>query len=328
MQRTRFAVDKHAQTQPIGGSQDVAAETKASAGGGDRIIEMRHATKVERARRTLDTTSVWLKFLCSWWWAGRLGLAVLATGAATLAAAASHTEQSPCDPSLAPSANYPFKYINRGDRCEGVYMQLVGSTTLTLLSFTAAFAAFDPKAGQPVVIGWPTPAKAGGVQLRALTTRQHLYYRMDTRVNAGGSQYRWPTDVLAAMGLARADIGLLGWIHLPVGGTDQEVLLPLAVSQRNPPSIAGTDAYALLVQPAAQLSELFITVTRPAADGGGERLVQPTRELGYGYYPADNPVEIPLEAPAESGVYAVQLGAKLRGGGVATLRILIYAPGR
>jgi hypothetical protein len=282
---------------------------------------------VERAMRTLDTTSVWLTFLCSWWPAGGRGLAVLAITAATWAPVVSNAEQSHCDPSLAPSANYPFKYINRGDRCEGVYMQLVGSTTLTLLSFTRAFAAFDPKAGQPLVIGWRAPAKASDVQLRALTTRQHLYYRMDTQAHAGDLQYRWPTDVLAAVGLGRADIGLLGWIHLPVGGADQEVLLPLTASQRNPPSVQGTDAYTLLVQPAAQLSELFITVTRLATDGGAERLVQPTRELGYGYYPADNPIEIPIEAPADSGVYAVQLGAKLRGGGAATLRTVFYAPG-
>jgi hypothetical protein len=74
------------------------------------------------------------------------------------------------------------------------------------------------------------------------------------------------------------------------------------------------------------LSELFVTITR-LADGGAERPVQPARELGYGYYPADNAIEIPIEAPAERGVYAVQLGAKLRGGGVSTLRFLFYAPG-
>jgi hypothetical protein len=235
------------------------------------------------------------------------------------------TEGSHCDPSLAPSSNYPFKYVDRGDRCEGVYVRLVGSTTLTMLSFTARFGAFDPKAGQPLPINWVPPPNTADVQLRALTTRQHLYYRMDTRVRAGETRYRWPTDVLAAMDLGRADIGLVGWTRQLVGGTEQEVLLPLSAGPVNPPGSAG--GYTLLVQSAAQLSELFVTVTRPAADGGAERTVQPARELGYGYYPADNAIEIPIEAPAERGVYAVQLGAKLRGGGVSTLRFLFYAPG-
>jgi hypothetical protein len=269
---------------------------------------------------------VWLKPLC--WLSTPRGfrLAVLEL-AATLAAATSiAATQSLCDPSLAPSINYPFKYINRGDRCEGVYIQLVGSTTLTMLSFTASFGEFDPKTGEPLAIGWPPPPNASDVQLRALTTRPHLYYRMDTRVRADKTGYRWPTDVLAAVGLRRADIGLMGWTQLVVGGSGQEVLLPLSASQGNPLSSTGKRAYTLVVQPAAQLSELYITVTRLASDGAAERVVQPTRELGYGYYPADNVIEIPIEAPTQRGVYAVQLGAKLRSGGVSTLRTLFYAP--
>jgi hypothetical protein len=260
------------------------------------------------------------------------GLAVLALaatlGPAMSEAAAWAAEASHCDPSLAPSANYPFKYINRGDRCEGVYIQLVGSTTLTMLSFTSVFGAFDAKTAQPLVIGWTPAPGTGEVQLRALTTRQHLYYRMDTRVRAGESRYRWPTDVLAAMGFGRVDIGLLGWIHLSVGGTDQEVLLPVSVNQGGSPIAAGTGPYTLLVEPAAQLSELFVTISRFPVEGGPERIVQPTRELGYGYYPADNVIEIPIEAPAERGVYAVQLGAKIRAGGASTLRFLFQAPGQ
>jgi hypothetical protein len=261
-----------------------------------------------------------------------LDLAVLAlaamVGTARSDVATAQAEPSHCDPSLAPSANYPFRYLNRGDRCEGVYVRLVGGTTLNLLSFTATFGAIDPKAGPPVVVEWPSAPNAAGVQLRAVTTRRHLYYRMDTSVRAGTAQYHWPTDVLAAVGLSRPDIGLIGWMHQMIGGTEEEVLLPLSASQGNAPGPAGRETYTLLVQPAAQLSELFITVKRLATDAGAERLVQPTHELGYGYYPADEAIEIPIEAPAEHGIYAVQLGAKLRGGGVSTLRFLFHAPGR
>ena len=259
------------------------------------------------------------------------GLAIVAIAATATApasmAATSSPDPSHCDPTLAPSANYPFKYINRGDRCEGVYIQLIGSSTLAMLSFTSTFGAFDPKTGQPLIIGWPPVPGAGDVQLRALTTRQHLYYRMDTRVRAGDAHYRWPTDVLAAMGFGRADVGLLGWTHLSIGGADQEVLLPLAVSQGTSPGSAAAGAYTLLVEPAAQLSELYVTLTRLAGDSAVEHTVQPARELGYGYYPANNTIEIPIEAPAERGIYAVQLGATLRGGGASTLRFLFQAPG-
>lgn len=259
------------------------------------------------------------------WSLAVLALAATLAGGTPDAVAAEADARSHCDPSLAPSSNYPFKYVDRGNRCEGVYIRLVGSSSLTMLSFTAAFGAFDPKAGRPLSIGWVPPPNASDVVLRALTTRQHLYYRMDTRVHAGETRYLWPTDVLAAMNLGRVDIGLVGWTRQMVGGTEQEVLLPLSASPGDPP--ASPKAYTLLVQSAAQLSELFVTVTRLAADGGAERPVQPARELGYGYYPADDAIEIPLEVPVERGVYAVQLGAKLRSGGAATLRFLFYAPG-
>jgi hypothetical protein len=55
----------------------------------------------------------------------KLGLAALALaaalGAGTSHAVTSEAERSHCDPWLAPASNYPFKYVDRGDRCEGVY---------------------------------------------------------------------------------------------------------------------------------------------------------------------------------------------------------------
>jgi hypothetical protein len=248
-------------------------------------------------------------------------LAGIALAATSTAGAESH-----CDPSLAPSTNHPYKYVARGDRCEGVYIQLVGSTPLKLLSFTSAFGAFDPQAGQPLTIEWSAPKWAPDVQLRALSMRRHFYYRMDTGVGAGGTRYRWPTDVLSAVKLGRAEIGLIGWTRRVVGGDVEDVLLPLAASQSS--EQRSTGPYTLLVQSATELSDLYLTITRLADDGGAEHIVQPSRELGYGYYPAENAIEIPIDAPTASGLYAVQLGARLRSGGTSTLRFVFYAPAR
>ncbi len=283
-------------------------------------IAVSAALTVDRTRRSHDTGTVRPKFLCSMSTTRRFGL-----GAVALSITSSVSAQSHCDPSLAPSSNHPFGYVDRGDRCEGVYIQLVGSTTLKLLSFTAAFDVLDLRAAQPLVIEWPAPPGASEVELRALSLRRRLFYRMDTSVRAGSTRYRWPTDILAAVNLGRADIGLVGWTRLAIGGAEQEVLLPLAASQRNPQTPTGP--YTLLVQPAAELDELFLTVTRLAADGSVERTVQPARELGYGYYPVESTIEIPIDAPAARGMYAVQLGARLRGGGASTLRFVFHAPG-
>jgi hypothetical protein len=247
-------------------------------------------------------------------------LAALALIAASSAAAPSH-----CDPSLAPSTNHPFGYAERGDRCEGVYIQAVSGTTLALLSFTTVFGPVDVDSGQPLLIEWPSPPGTGDVQLRALSMQRRLFYRMDTSVPAGSRRYRWPTDVLAAVNLRRPDIGLLGWTRLVVGAERQDVLVPLSASQGTPAAAAGP--YTFIVRPAAELSDLFLTVTHLAADGLPLAAVQPTRELGYGYYPAENAIEVTIDAPIERGLYEVRLGARLRSGGASTLQFMFHAPG-
>ena len=252
---------------------------------------------------------------------GRLWLAALALVATSSAAAPSH-----CDPSLAPSTNHPFGYAEHGDRCEGVYIQAVGGTMLALRSFTAAFNALDPTSAEPLVIEWPAPPGTRDVYLRALSMQRRLFYRMDTGVRTGSTGYRWPTNVLAAVNLKRADIGLLGWTRLAVGGAEQDVFLPLTANQSKPG--ASTGPYTLLVRPAAELGELFLTVTRLAPDGSPSGTLQPARELGYGYYPAENAIEVTIDAPVERGIYAVHLGARLRSGGAATLQFVFHAPGR
>jgi hypothetical protein len=243
-----------------------------------------------------------------------------------LLASSSVASRSHCDPSLAPSTNNPFGYIDRGDRCEGVYIQVVGGTMLTLLSFTSAFDSLDPTPAVPVVIEWAAPPGTRDVHLRALSMQRRLFYRMDTSIQTGSTRYRWPTDVLAAVNLAPANIGLLGWTRLAVGGAEQDVYLPLVASQGNPRAAPGS--YTVLVRPAVELSELFLTVTRLADDGSPGRVMQPSHELGYGYYPAENTIEVSVDAPAERGLYAVHLGARVRSGGASTLQFIVLAPGR
>src|SRR5215471_16403403 len=94
----------------------------------------------------------------------RLWLVTLALVANSGAAAPPY-----CDPSLAPSTNHPVGYAERGDRCEGVYIQAVSGTIPALASFTAAFGALDPGSGQPLIVEWPAPLGTRDVQLRALS---------------------------------------------------------------------------------------------------------------------------------------------------------------
>ena len=149
---------------------------------------------------------------------------------------------------------------------------------------------------------------------------------MDTSVRAGGTRYRWPTDGLAAVKLARADLGFVGFTRMTIGGVEQEVLLPLSASQ-SPGTLVAPAVYTLLLRPAVGLSELFVNVAPLVPDGRAAHNVAPGRELGYGLYPADALVEVPIDAPRKRGLYAVQIGARLRSGGSTTLQFVFHQAG-
>ena len=244
---------------------------------------------------------------------------VLPVGAAT-------PVQMHCDPSLAQSTNHPYRYIQRGDRCEGVYIQAVGGTTLALLSFTASLPEIDIQSGRPLLLEWPAPPGDREVQLRAQSMQRRLFYRMDTSVRAGDTRYRWPSDGLAVVKLARADVGLIGRTRMTIGGVEQEVLLPLSASQSTA-TRASAAVYTLLLRPTVSLSELFLSVAPLGPNGRAAQGADPGRELGYGLYPADALVEVPIDAPRERGLYAVQIGARLRSGGSTTLQFVFYHAG-
>ncbi|MFZ2650910.1 MAG: hypothetical protein WA210_12490 [Burkholderiaceae bacterium] len=234
--------------------------------------------------------------------------------------------QTQCDASLAPSTNHPYRYIDRGDRCEGVYVQAVSGSTLVLLSFTASVGEMALDSGQPLLLEWPAPPGGGDVQLRARSMQRHLFYRMDKRVPAGTTNYRWPSDGLAAVKLARADLGLLAFTRMPIAGVEQDVLLPLSAGQAGPGRAAAA-AYTLLLRPAVSLSEVFVSVERLGPDGRAALGATPARELGYGLYPAEAPIEVRVAAPREPGLHRVLIGARLRSGGSATLQFIFHQGG-
>src|SRR5262245_4027641 len=112
-----------------------------------------------------------------------------------------------CDAGLVGKAYGPHGYALRGDRCEGIYVQEVGGTTLSLASLTESFADYSLSSGAPLTMEWTV----GGlpeepIRLRARGLRHGLFYRMDAVRPARAESYQWPSDVLAAQHLSRRDI--------------------------------------------------------------------------------------------------------------------------
>lgn len=232
-----------------------------------------------------------------------------------------YAEDNFCDPYLSPRTDHPYGYNVRGDRCEGIYIKNISSTALLLVSLSSFFEHNVNIDGDKLTIKWKTP-KGNAIRLRAYGVRPRLYYRMDTIRPAGATSYDWPTDVLCALRIRKDDIGIVAWTDNAPFNMYQRIYIPLQIGNRDP----GTESngYQLTLLPGRELKELFLSIATIDQEGNPATFLEKEKALKYGYYPPGRTVTIPLNNLAAPGVYYVQIGATLGGGGVTTLDFLFY----
>jgi hypothetical protein len=209
----------------------------------------------------------------------------------------------------------------RGNRCEGVYAQQVSGSALWVASFTQSFEEYDLTSGADLLVEWAAPANLG-VRLRAQGIKPELYYRMDAVDTGASHSFRWPSDLLAAQHISREDIGVLGWTRYSLGGVDRDVYVPLRIRQHK--SAPETDRYELVLFPAVELKEVYLSLAAVGPDGRPRSFIEQGKRLGYGFYPAERPVRIRLRGLGDPGVYYLEIGAELAAGGTAALTYWIY----
>jgi hypothetical protein len=239
-------------------------------------------------------------------------------------------EPTPCDPNLHAAPDHPYGYRIHGDRCEGVYAKTVSSTTLRVVSITAAFADFTPAGKDPLRIAWALPhdqtesAAPEEIHLRAQSVQPRVYFRMDTVRPQGASVYDWPKNMLDALDIGRSGLGLLVWTTRAVGGVQRIVYLPL---RAGPSAHKPTDPdtrYRLLVIPGRELEEVYLSVARLDANGQPLTWIVRGNPLRYGYYPAERAIQVPLPFPGAPGSYRLELTATMRGGGTTATELWLY----
>jgi hypothetical protein len=233
--------------------------------------------------------------------------------------------QSHCDASLTQLTNNPLGYRDRGDRCEGIYVEQVGSTTLLVASLTESFEEYKTGSGKALDIEWDKPPADGNVRVRAQALKRRLYYRMDTAQPSGRTSYHWPTDILASLKILKNDLGVVALTRYSVGQRDRDVYLPLRIKQAGQVGQATrTGSYKLVLLPGVELEEIFVSLASIGADGHPKKFFKDGEKLGYGYYPAERGVEIPIIGLKEAGTYYLEIGARLRSGGTSTIELWLY----
>jgi hypothetical protein len=230
--------------------------------------------------------------------------------------------QNNCDPSLVKLSTGPSGYRERGDRCEGIYIKEVGSTTLQVASFTESFVPYDLSSGKPLIIQWDDPPNNNGVSLRAQGLRRKLYYQMDKIMSAGKTSYNWPINFLSSLNIDKSEIGIVGRFLYKSGKVEHNVYIPLRISQQGNDPKKGN--YKLLLFPGTELKEVYISMAPVEPDGSNGKFIMEGKKLGYGYYPAERAIEIPVSGMKETGIYYFEISAEKKNGGTSTQEIWFY----
>ena len=220
-------------------------------------------------------------------------------------------QTSPCDPNIERnSRGGVLGYQARGKYCEGLYATDVAATMMWVASLTGTFSDYDLSSTAPLKLSWQSP-EGGALHVRAHGIKRDLYYRMDSPQTRGTSTWDWPTDLLAAQGIARNDIGVLGWSPQTAGGVDYNLFVPLHVTHGNPAAAAADSGYQLVVVPNVRLEKVYLSLAKVESVGRRPEgaFIKRQEELTQRVYPTQRPIRIELSGFAEAGIYFVEITA-------------------
>jgi len=136
---------------------------------------------------------------------------------------------------------------------------------------------------------------------------------------AGASSFQWPTNVIQAEKMSGEEVALVAWTQVKPF-EKEDCYLPLRTGSRG--------NYTLGMLPGAELTELYISLARLAADGRPAETLKKEEKQPSQYYPAGRRFEVPLGKLPGPGFYRVRVAGLAQFGGSFTKSILIYlAPG-
>ena len=111
-----------------------------------------------------------------------------------------------------------------------------------------------------------------------------------------------------------------------MGESERHVYVPLRIGQQANPLQTGH--YQIVLLPGHELTEVYISLASVGADGRPGAFRPDGKALGYGYYPAGRGVTISIPNLEEPGIYYLEIGAVLKGGGATTAEVWFYHRGR
>jgi hypothetical protein len=198
-----------------------------------------------------------------------------------------------CDTTVATESSDPYRYRNRGSRCEGRYLAPLSGATLSVVGYTSATSWRGPVKTSTLQLSWPKRSET--ILVRAVSLRWRTFYRMNTVVASGVNTYDWPTNVLRPLGLTSQEVGVLASYRVTIAGRPSRVLVPLTVADGEAPTVSDLtvtlisdidlDEVKLMIHPLSNGASPAITPpVRPSTYIARRPLVFPLPKLLPGYY--------------------------------------------
>jgi hypothetical protein len=232
--------------------------------------------------------------------------------------------QNRCDPTLTLIQDNPLSYHDLGDRCEGIYAEQVGGTTLRVVSLSEYFENYNLQTGKPLFINWDKPPGNTVIRLRAQSIKSKLYYRMDTYCNHDSISFKWSSGILFSLNILKNDIAVQALTKYAIGKTERDIYLPVRIIQET--KRVDKRKLNLVLLPGEELTEVFISLAKIGNYGQHEPFIKDGEKLGYGYYPPNRAIEIPITGLKDIGTYYMQIGATLKSGSAASIEFWFYNP--
>jgi hypothetical protein len=230
--------------------------------------------------------------------------------------------QEYCDSNLLQNVNGPLGYANRGNRCEGIYIKPVGATPLWIASFTESFEDYRLNVSNPLLVEWNKTPANNISRLRVQSVKRRLYYRMDTYLPIGITSFNWANNLLSSLNILKVDIGVVCLTKYAFGKQTEDIYLPVRIRQLG--KSIRSKSITLLLMPGVELTEVYSSLAPAAANGNPGKFIIDGKKLGYGYYPADRGIEIPITGLTKEGLYYQEISATLKSGGSSSIKFWFY----
>ena len=121
-----------------------------------------------------------------------------------------------------------------------------------------------------------------------------------------------------------AFLGIVAWNEVDVGAQPRRVYVPLRIGA----GAAAAGGYELALVPGVELTEVYVSLAAVDGDGRTQRSYVQRRPLGFGYYPAQEPIRIPVAGLEQAGLHRIDIAVTQRNGGSANAEVWFVHAGR